>query len=368
MNSALQPPSGYPELLQDLKTRIRGAQVCAALAVNRELVLLYWSIGRDILVRQGSEGWGAKVIDRLAHDLQIEFPGVEGFSPRSLKDMRALAEAWPDEAIVQQLIAQLPWGHNVRALDRVKDRPTREWYLRAALEHGWSQNVLVHMISGRLHERELHTDVCPHNDVCYSMNNFSRTLPPAGSDMARQILSDPYNFDFLTLANDFKERELERGLLIHLRDLLLELGRGFAFVGSQVPLVVGDENFYIDLLFYHVRLHAYFVIELKTGKFKPECAGKLNFYLSAADELIRTPPDGPTLGLLLCEGRNGAVVEYALRDIAKPIGVSTYRVTRELPAPLQNDLPSIEDLQGVVEKLRGELEAARENRQEEDRS
>ena len=286
-------------------------------------------------------------------DLQAEFPGVEGFSSRSFKYMRALAEAWPDEAIVQQLIAQLPWGHNLRVLDRIKERPKREWYLRAALRNGWSQNVLVHMIAGRLHEREGR-----------AISNFSRTLPPEGSDMAEQILRDPYNFDFLTLGEEFKERELERGLLIHLRDLLLELGRGFAFVGSQVPLVVGEETFYLDLLFYHVRLHAYVVIELKTGKFKPEYAGKLNFYLSAADDLIRTTPDGPTLGLLLCEGRNGAVVEYALRDVAKPIGVSTYRVTRELPAPLQEDLPSIEDLQGVVEKLRSELEAARGEQQE----
>ncbi len=267
--------------------------------------------------------------------------------------MRALAEAWPEHAIVQQLIAQLPWGHNLRVLDRIKDRPTREWYLRSALQHGWSQNVLVHMIASRLHERE-----------GKAISNFNRTLPPEGSDMAEQILRDPYNFDFLTLSADFKERELERGLLIHLRDLLLELGRGFAFVGSQVPLVVGDETFYIDLLFYHVRLHAYFVIELKTGKFKPEYAGKLSFYLSAVDDLIRTLPDGPTLGLLLCEGRNGAVVEYALRDVAKPIGVSTYRVTRELPVPLQEDLPSIEDLEGVVEKLRRELEAAREGHPE----
>ena len=341
-------PAGYPELLAELKTRIRSAQVRAAFAVNRELILLYWSIGRDVLRRQQTEGWGSKVIDRLAQDLQIEFPGIEGFSPRSLKYMRAIAEAWPEEEFVQQLIAQLPWGHNLRVLDRVKDRPTREWYLRSALEHGWSQNVLIHMIAGRLHERE-----------GKALTNFRRTLPPEGSDMAEQILRDPYNFDFLTLADDYKERELERGLLLHLRDLLLELGRGFAFVGSQVPLTVGDETFYIDLLFYHLRLHAYFVIELKTGKFKPEYAGKLNFYLSAAADLIRTPPDGPTLGLLLCEGRNGAVVEYALRDVAKPIGVSTYRVTRELPAPLQQDLPSIEDLEGVVEKLRGELEAAR---------
>jgi predicted nuclease of restriction endonuclease-like (RecB) superfamily len=346
MNSALQPPSGYAELLQQLKTRIRGAQVRAALAVNRELILLYWSIGRDILQRQNAEGWGSKVIDRLAHDLQNEFPGVEGFSPRSLKYMRSFAAAWPDEPIVQQVAAQLPWGHHMVLLDQAKDAPIRLWYLRAAVEHGWSRNILVHMIKGGLHERE-----------GKALTNFQRTLPPEGSDMAEQILRDPYNFDFLTLADDYKERELERGLLIHLRDLLLELGRGFAFVGSQVPLVVGDDTFYLDLLFYHVRLHCYFIIELKTGKFKPEYAGKLNFYLSAADGLIRTPADGPTLGLLLCEGRNGAVVEYALRDIAKPIGVSTYRVTRELPAPLQEDLPSIEDLQGVVEKLRGEFDA-----------
>ena len=355
MRSAIQAPSGYPELLQDLKTRIRGAQVRAALAVNRELVLLYWSIGRDILVRQGSEGWGAKVIDRLAQDLQVEFPGIVGFSPRSLKYMRSFAAAWAEESIVQQVAAQLPWGHHMVLLDRAKDEPTRLGYLHASVEYGWSRNILVHRMKGDRHLSE-----------GKAISNFSRTLPPAGSEMAEQILRDPYNFDFLTLADDFKERELERGLLIHLRDLLLELGRGFAFVGSQVPLVVGDETFYIDLLFYHVRLHAYFVIELKTGKFKPEYAGKLNFYLSAADDLIRTSPDGPTLGLLLCEGRNGAVVEYTLRDIAKPIGVSTYRVTRELPAPLQDDLPSIEDLQGVVEKLRGEFEAAREGQPEQE--
>ena len=238
MEKSLQLPSGYHEFLQELKGRIRTAQVRAALAVNRELVLLYWSIGRDILAKQGTEGWGTRVIDRLAHDLQNEFPGIEGFSPRSLKYMRALAEAWPEEPIVQQLIAQLPWGHNVRVLDRIKDRPTREWYLRAALEHGWSQNVLVHMISGQLHERE-----------GKALTNFKRNLPPPDSDMAQQILRDPYNFDFLTLTDPFAERDLERGLLLHLRDLLLELGRGFAFVGSQVPLIVDDRSFYVDLLF-----------------------------------------------------------------------------------------------------------------------
>ncbi len=262
--------------------------------------------------------------------------------------MRSFAAAWPNELVVQQVAAQLPWGHHMALLDRTEEEQTRLWYLHASIEYGWSRNILVHMIKGDVHLRK-----------GKSINNFSRTLPPQGSDMAEQILRDPYNFDFLTLADDFKERELERGLLNHLRDLLLELGRGFAFVGSQVPLVVGGENFYLDLLFYHLRLHCYVIIELKTGSFKPEYAGKLNFYLSAADDLIRMPLDAPTLGLLLCEGRNGAIVEYALRDIAKPIGVSTYRVTRELPAPLQEDLPSIEDLREVIGKLRGDFEAAR---------
>src|ERR1017187_6581951 len=311
MTSQISVPTGYHELLKELKGRIRSAQVRAGLAVSQELVLLYWSIGRDLSQRFAAEGWGTKINERLARDLQAEFPGVEGFSPRNFRYMRALAEAWPEPEILQQLIAKLPWGHNLRVLDRIKDRPTREWYLRAALEYGWSQDVLVLQINSRLHERE-----------GKALTNFERALPPPESDMAAQILKDPYNFDFLTVTESFQERELERGLLIHLRDLILELGRGFAFVGSQVPLTVGDETFYIDLLFYHLRLHAYFVIELKTGKFKPEYAGKLNFYLSAADDLIRTPPDGPTLGLLLCEGRTSAVVEYALRDVNKPIGIS----------------------------------------------
>ena len=350
MQNVLQLPSGYPELLQELKERIGVAQVRAALAVNRELVLLYWSIGRELSQRFESEGWGTKINERLAKDLQAAFPGVEGFSSRNLRYMRAFAEAWPDPAILQRLIAKLPWGHNLRVLDRVKDRPTREWYLRAALEHGWSQNVLVHMISGQLHERE-----------GKALTNFQRTLPPPGSNMAEQILRDPYNFDFLTLTEPFAERELEKGLLAHLRDLLLELGRGFAFVGSQVSLVVDGRSFYVDLLFYHVRLHCYFAIELKTGEFQPEYAGKLSFYIAAIDGTLRTPGDGPTIGLLLCENQSGLVVEYALQSLVQPIGVSTYRVTRELPAPVREELPSVEDLQEVVGRLRSEMEAARED-------
>ena len=350
MENSLQLPAGYPELLQELKERIGTAQVRAALAVNRELVLLYWSIGRDLSQRFESEGWGTRINERLAKDLQGAFPGVQGFSPRNLRYMRAFAEAWPDASILQQLVAKLPWGHNLRVLDRIKDRATREWYLRAALEHGWSQNVLVHMISGQLHERE-----------GKALTNFERTLPPPGSDMAEQVLRDPYNFDFLTLTEPFAERELEKGLLNHLRDLLLELGRGFAFVGSQVPLLVGDQSFYIDLLFYHLRLHCYFAIELKTGEFKPEYAGKLGFYIAAIDGTIRTPGDGQTIGLLLCESRSGPVVEYALQSLIQPIGVSTYRVTRELPAPVREELPSVEDLQGVVVRLRAEMKSARKD-------
>jgi predicted nuclease of restriction endonuclease-like (RecB) superfamily len=346
---SLENSASYRDLLTDLKLRIRAAQTRAAFAVTRELVILYWSIGRDILSRQHAEGWGAKIIDRLARDLQNEFPGTEGFSPRNLKYMRSLADAWPESEIVPQLVALLPWGHLRVLLDRIKDRPTREWYLRAAVEYGWSRNILVHQIESRLHERQ-----------GKALTNFSRTLPPGDSDLAQQILKEEYNFDFLTLKESARERELERGLLLHLRDLLLELGRGFAFVGSQVPLTVDEQTFYLDLLFYHLRLHRYFVFELKLGAFKPEYAGKLGFYLSAIDGMMRTPVEGPSVGVLLCESRSGPIVEYALQSIVQPIGVSTYRVTRELPEGIQAEVPSIEELQGVVEKLRFELEEVRE--------
>ena len=348
MKTSLELPAGYAALLEDLKSRIRTAQVRASFAVNRELILLYWYIGQVISSRFQSEEWGTRIVNRLATDLQAEFPGVEGFSPRNLRYMRSFAEAWPNSAMLPQLVATLPWGHQRVLLDKVKDSNVREWYLKAALEYGWSRAIFVQQIESCLHERQ-----------GKALTNFSRTLPPGDSDLAEQILKDPYNFDFLSLGPSARERELERGLLIHLRDLLLELGRGFAYVGSQVPLTVAEETFYVDLLFYHVRLHCYLVIELKLGPFKPEYAGKLNFYLSAVDGILRTERDDPTIGLLLCESRNGPVVEYAFKDIQKPIGVSTYRVTRELPTVLQSEVPSIEDLENVVEKLRSELQEAR---------
>jgi predicted nuclease of restriction endonuclease-like (RecB) superfamily len=261
-------PAGYAELLSDLKQRIRAAQLRAAVAVNQALVLLYWQIGREIMSRQTREGWGSRVIDRLAADLRQAFPEMSGLSPRNLKYMRAFATAFPDEAIVQQLVAQIPWGHIVRLLDYVKDPVERGWYVRQTIQHGWSRNVLLHQIESRLYQRQ-----------GQAITNFDRTLPPPQSDLAQQVLKDPYAFDFLTLAPDARERDLERGLLQHVRDFMLELGIGFAFIGNQVHLEVGGDDFYLDLLFYHLRLRCFVVIELKVGEFQPEYAGKMNFYL-----------------------------------------------------------------------------------------
>jgi predicted nuclease of restriction endonuclease-like (RecB) superfamily len=332
--SAVPLPAGYAELLESLKVRIRQAQLRAALSVNRELVLLYWHIGKQILQRQQQEGWGAKVIDHLALDLGREFPDMKGFSPRNLKYMRAFAQAWPDEQIVQQLVAQIPWGHNVRLLDYVKDPAERLWYVQQTIEHGWSRNVLVHQIESKLYERQ-----------GKAITNFERTLPAPQSDLARSLMKDPYVFDFLTLGPEVQERDLERALLNHLRDFLLELGKGFAFVGSQYRLEVGGEEFYLDLLFYQIRLRCFVVIELKVGEFKPEYAGKMNFYLSAVDDLLRHPEDRPSIGLILCKSQNRLVAEYALRDVSKPMGMATYRLTQTLPADLQESLPSIEELE-----------------------
>jgi len=327
-------PTGYGELLENLKSRIRTARVQAALSVNRKLVLLYWHIGKEILQKQEQEGWGTKVIDRLALDLAREFPEMKGFSPRNLKYMRAFAEAWPDEQIVQDVLAQITWYHNITLLEKVKDPPERLWYVEQTIEHGWSRNVLVHQIESKLYERQ-----------GKAITNFERTLPSPQSDLARSLLKDPYVFDFLSLGPEVQERDLERALLNHLRDFLLELGKGFAFVGMQYRLDVGGEEFSIDLLFYQLRLRCFVVIDLKIGEFKPEYAGKMNFYLSAVDDLLRHPDDPPSIGLILCKRQNRLVAEYALRDMNKPMGVATYRLTEALPADLQEHLPSIEELQ-----------------------
>ena len=330
-------PDSYPQFLADLKARIRTAQLRASVAVNRELVLLYWQIGRDILERQQRESWGAKVIDRLAVDLKREFPDMKGFSVRNLKYMRRFAQVWTDDGFVQQVAAQLPWFHNCVLLDKVTDDETRTWYARAAIHHGWSRAVLVHQIESDLRRRQ-----------GKAITNFDRALPPPQSDLAQEVTKDPYNFDFLMLGEEAHERDLERGLLEHLRKFLLELGVGFAFVGSQYPLTVGGEEFRIDLLFYHLRLRCYVVIDLKTVPFQPEFAGKMNFYLSAVNNLLRHTDDQPSIGLILCKTRNRVIAEYALEDYSKPIGISEYRLAESLPDKLQGSLPTVEELESEL--------------------
>lgn len=325
---------GYAELLSMLKERIRTAQLRASVSVNRELVLLYWEIGRNILLRQASEHWGAKVIDRLANDLSREFSDMKGFSTRNLKYMRAFSDAYPDKGFVQEVLAQMSWYHNITLLDKVRHSSEREWYIRQTIQNGWSRNVLVHHIESKLYQR--------HGKA---IANFNRTLPSSRSDLALETLKDPYIFDFLSLGKESKERDLEQGLTKHIRRFLLELGIGFAFVGSQYHIEVGGEDFYIDLLFYHLRLRSYILIDLKMGKFQPEYTGKMSFYLSVVDDLLRHKDDQPSIGIILCKSKNKIIAEYALRDIGKPIGISGYKLLGSLPKELKGSLPTIKELE-----------------------
>jgi predicted nuclease of restriction endonuclease-like (RecB) superfamily len=348
--AAPPPIAGYAALLDELKARIRAAQVKAALSVNRELILLYWDIGKSIVERQRKEGWGRSVVERLARDLQAEFPGISGFSPQNMWYMRAFYLAWTVEVAnlqqpvgeldgenLPQAVGEIPWGHNVQLLSKLNDPSKRFWYAQKTIEHGWSRAVLVHQIESSLYERQ-----------GKAVTNFDRALPPPQSDLARQALKDPYVFDFLTLTEDAAERELERGLLAHIRKFLLELGTGFAFVGQQHHLEVGGEDFYLDLLFYHLRLRCYVVIDLKVEPFRPEFAGKMNFYLSAVDDRLRQQDDKPSIGLILCKDKSKIIVEYALRDTRKPMGVASYRLTASLPRHLKGSLPSIEELEAEL--------------------
>ena len=338
-------PEDYETFLHGLKERIRTAQVRAALAVNRELTLLYWQIGQDILQRQRQQGWGAKVVTKLAKDLQNEFPSMKGFSRTNLLYMRAFAEAYPDEAIVQQVAGQIPWFHNCTLLDKVKDPQERLWYIQKTIQQGWSRSVLIHQLERGLYHRQGE-----------ALTNFQTTLPQPQSDLAQQVLRDPYNFDFLSLGKEAQERDLENALVRHIREFLLELGVGFAFVGSQFPIQVSGKEYRLDLLFYHFRLHCFVVIDLKTVEFEPEFSGKMNFYVSAVDDLMRNPQDNPTIGIVLCKTQDNTIVEYALRDVNKPIGVSTYQLRDALPESLKGNLPTIAELETQLNVLTVELE------------
>lgn len=364
--------SDFAALLADVKSRIQNAQTRAMLAVNSELVRLYWDIGRIIDERQQREGWGAAVIPRLALKLKNELPELKGFSERNIKLMLAFYREYPNPGeFVQQAVAQLPsaskspqrapttpspaivqppvarlpaatfwsvpWAHHVIIVQKIKDLATRRWYMEQTLANGWSRNVLGLQIDARAHAR--------HGKAA---SNFAALLPEPQSDLARQTLKDPYIFDFITLTEPFQERELETALVRHLEKFLLELGQGFAFVGRQYRLDVGDEDFYIDLLFYHLRLRAFVVIDLKKGKFKPEYAGKLNFYCNVVNDRLKHPSDAPTIGLILCQTRDHLLAEYSFAGIDKPIGISTYELTRALPARLKSALPTVEEIEAEL--------------------
>ncbi len=365
--------SFYNSLLGDIKIRIRQAQIKATLSANAEMILLYWDIGRMIQDRQQREGWGTGVLRRLSCDLKSELPEVKGFSERNLKRMtqfyreypqlspieprpvaqlesevtesvirpRAVAQTSP-VASLQQLAMRISWAHNILLIQTVKDLQTRLWYMQQVIEQGWSRDTLGQMIKTSAHKRQGE-----------AITNFEKRLPSPQSELARQLLKDPYIFDFLTLEEPFHERELETGLVRHLEKVLLELGQGFAFVGRQYQLEVSDKDFYIDLLFYHLKLRCFVVIELKKGDFKPEYAGKMNFYCSVVDDQLKHETDQPTIGLILCQTKDKILAEYSLRDINKPIGVSDYELTRALPDSLQSVLPTIEEIEAELQSELG---------------
>lgn len=332
-------PDPYLALLSDLKTRIGSAQVRAAVAVNTELVGLYWQVGTALNEQVRAAGWGAKILEQLARDLKLAFPELGGFSPRNLRYMRQFAAAWPAPEFWQAPLAKLSWYHHLALLEKLDSEEQRLWYAQAALEYGWSRNILAIQIDTRLLERQ-----------GTAQTNFTRTLPASQSDLAVHLLKDPYVFDFLTQGQVAHERDLERGLLRHLRGFLLELGVGFAFMGNQYRLVVGGEEFFLDLLFYHVQLHCYVVVELKVTDFKPEYAGKLSFYLTAVNQDLRREGDAPTIGILLCKTKNDVIVEYALAGNEQPIGVSTYTLADALPKELEGVLPTVAQLEAELER------------------
>ncbi len=339
---ALSEMSGsYTQFIEDIKSQIQNRRLSVVMNANSSLICLYWTIGKAILEKQREEGWGAKVIDRMAKDLKDAFPEMSGFSPRNIKYMRKFAECWPDYEIVQQVVAQIPWRTNLKLLDKVDTQEGRVWYAQKVIENGWSSNVLEFQIQSGLMERSGR-----------SVNNFTATLPPATSDMANEVFKDPYLFDFLGTDMPRREVEIERQLTEHIQNFLLELGQGFAFVGRQVHMEVGNQDFYIDLLFYHLKLRCYVVIELKTCDFEPGFIGQLNMYQNVVDDLLCHPDDKPTIGLLLVKGKNQTVVEYSLAGYQKPIGVAEWKnqLARALPDELKSSLPSIEEIEKELDR------------------
>jgi len=328
--------SEYFEILDSIKTQIRKAQYQAAVSSNFELITLYWNTGHYI---NEHKSWGNKFIENLSRDIKIEFPEITGFSVRNMKYMAKFSTTYPDIEFVQRALHKLPWRHNIAIMDKVKDSMQREWYIISTIENGWTRDTLVHQIESNLYQRQIASD---------KTVNYDRLLPEPQGELARQTIKDPYIFDFITVKGKIIEREVERELVRNISKLLLELGKGFAYVGNQYHLEVEGEDFYIDLLFYHLELRCYVVIELKTGDFRPEFAGKLNFYLSAVDDILKKEYDNPSIGILLCKNKRGMIAEYALKDMTKPIGVTEYHLLDTLPQEYEKLLPSIEDIQSRI--------------------
>lgn len=344
MNQNIIATDDYRALITDLKTRIQAAQIKAVVAVNTQLITLYWDIGKLIAEKQRSSGWGDSVIEVVAKDLSREFQSMRGFSRRNLYRMKQLYGFYANLGeFVPQLVAQIPWGHNDLILQKIKEQDKALWYARKTVENGWSRQVLNHQIESELYERQMAKP---------TIDNFAERLPAPQSDLARETLKDPYLFDFLDVGEEAHERELETALVERITRFLLELGKGFAFIGRQYHLEVGGEDFYIDLLFYHLRLHCYVALELKTGPFKPEYAGKLNFYLTALDEQVKMPEDQLSIGLILCRDRNNLIAEYALRDLGKPIGIARYALAATLPEALKVNLPTVEEVEAELGKVK----------------
>ena len=328
----LMNSSEYISIVENIKREIKAAQYRAAIHANVDMLLLYHDIG---CVINEHKLWGNRFIDNLATDIRIDFPESKGYSVRNLKYMAKFAETYPNREFVQTVSAQIPWSHNIAIIEKVKDPEQRIWYIQKTAENGWSHNVLTHQIESGLYQRQVLVD---------KVSNFESRLPSPQSELAAQTMKDPYVFDFIPFREEMLERDIEQALVRDVTKLLLELGTGFAFLGNQYHLNVGGDDFYIDLLFYNLNLRCYVVIELKTGDFKPEYAGQLNFYLSAVDGILKKEEDNPSIGLLLCKSKNNLVAEYSLKDISKPIGVSEYKVTSSLPNALEEQLPSVEDI------------------------
>lgn len=330
----------YGNFLQQLKDDIQQAQLKAALSITKELTLLYWRTGKMLLEKVNEEGWGARTLERLARDLKEEFPYVSGFSVRNLQYMRKFAVSYAEENYAAAA-AQIPWGHNMIILDKLEDVDQRKWYIQQTIENGWSRSMLEMWIESDLYKRQ-----------GKAITNFKQTLPIPQSDLAEQTLKDPYNFSFLALDKKHRESELEQGLMDHIQKFLLELGDGFAFVGRQYKIEVEGEDHLIDLLFYHLKLRCYFVIELKATAFDPRDTGQMNFYLSAVDDLLRHPGDNPSIGILLCKKKNKVKAEYALRRCTSPISVTSYetQIVKSLPNELKASLPTIEEIESELSK------------------